>query len=106
MIFPKNKEMNVPATKNGPKGTSDFKVFLPKNISPMPIIAPLIKAKNKAAKILGQPSTNPIKKASLISPMPIHLPLEIKTMKRKNAAAPKADIRKSDIPGMSDFKKS
>ena len=87
---PKNKAIKVPVTKKGPKGTSDFKVFLPEIISPNPIIAPIKKAKNKATKMFGQPRINPIRKASFISPTPIHLPLDIRTIKRKNAAATRA----------------
>jgi len=87
---PENKAIKVPVTKKGPKGTSDFKVFLPEIISPNPIIAPIKKAKNKATKMFGQPRINPIRKASFISPTPIHLPLDIRTIKRKNAAATRA----------------
>ena len=84
---PQNKARNVPVTKNGPKGTSDFKVFLPATISPIPIIAPIKKAKNKANKIFGKPRKSPIKKANLISPTPSHLPREIRTIARKKAEA-------------------
>ena len=80
----------MPVIKNGPKGISDLRVFLPENINPSPIIAPRKKAKNRATRILGNPKIRPIKKASLMSPMPIHFPREIKTINKKNAAAPKA----------------
>ena len=80
----------VPVIKNGPKGISDFKDFLFKIINPIPIIAPKRKAENKANKILGNPRKNPIKKANFISPIPIQLPRETKTITRKNSAAPKA----------------
>ena len=82
--------MNVPVTKNGPKGTSDLRVFFWLTINPTPIIAPIKKAKNKAAKIFGKPKINPIKKANFISPTPIHLPRDTKTIAKKKAAAPKA----------------
>ena len=83
--------MKVPVTRKGPNGTSDFKLFLPEITSPNPIIAPIEKAKNKATKIFGKDKNSPIKKANLTSPKPIHLPPEIKTIARKNKAAPKAD---------------
>ena len=102
---PKNKAIKVPVTKKGPKGTSDFKVFLPETISPNPIIAPIEKAKNKATKIFGKPKNKPIKIASLKSPIPIHLPRETRTIARKNVAAPKADSKRSDLPRRSDLKK-
>ena len=89
--LPKKKAVKVPVIKKGPKGTSDFKVFLPDNINPIPIIAPRKKAKNKPTKILGNPKINPIKKASFMSPPPIHLPLEINTIKKKKIAAPLAE---------------
>lgn len=88
---PKNNAKNVPVTKNGPKGTSEDNFFLPATISPVPIMAPMKKAENKATKISGQPKNKPIKKASFISPTPIHLPRETKTIARKNKAAPKAE---------------
>ena len=83
--------MKVPATKNGPKGISDFIFFLPLIIKQIPRIAPIKKAKNKATTIPGKPSNNPIKNPSLISPIPIPLPLVTKTNKRKNKAEPKAE---------------
>ena len=54
--------MMVPITKKGPKGISLFKPFLPNKINPIPIIAPIKKAENKAAKIFGKPIKIPIKK--------------------------------------------
>lgn len=87
---PKNIAINVPVTKKGPKGTSDFIVFFFKIINPIPIIAPKRKAENKATKILGNPSKSPIKKANFISPTPIHLPREIRTIKKKKSPAPRA----------------
>lgn len=83
----------VPTTKNGPKGTSDFKVFLPVKISPIPIIAPIKKAEKRANKIFGKPKKRPRKKASFISPIPIHLPQDIKTIIRKKAEAKKAESK-------------
>lgn len=83
--------MIVEPAKNGPKGISDFKVFFFKTIKIMETKAPIKKAKNKATKILGQPRINPINKANFMSPTPIHLPLETKTMARKKAPAARAD---------------
>ncbi len=92
---PKNIAKKVPVAKNGPKGISDFKVFLANIINPIPIIAPMKKAKKREIKIFGQPKINPIKKANLISPSPIHLPREIKTNVRKKIPAPTAEPRDS-----------
>lgn len=79
--------MKVPTTKNGPKGTSDFKVLFLEIINPVPIIAPVRKAKNRATKMLGQPRKSPIKKANFISPIPMPFPRDAKTMTRKKLAA-------------------
>ena len=103
IISPQNNAINVPVTKNGPKGTSDFKVFLPEIISPTPIIAPKKKAENKATRILGKPKIKPIKMANLKSPRPIQRPLESKIIaKKKNAGKipnPKSQIlNKSQLP--------
>ena len=78
----------MPVIKNGPKGNSLLIVFFFNIISPNPIIAPIKKARNKASSALGQPSKKPIKKASLISPTPIHLPRETRTINKKKPAAP------------------
>ena len=83
----------MPVIKNGPKGISDLRVFLPENISPNPIIAPRKKAKNRATRILGNPKISPIKKASFISPIPIHFPRETKTISKKKTEAKIADKR-------------
>lgn len=91
MFSPQNKETKVPVAKKGPNGTSDLSVFLAAIINPTPIIAPMKKAKNKATKIFGQPKINPIKKASFISPTPIHLPRDTNTTVKKKAAAPNAE---------------
>ena len=102
-FWPQNKARNVPVTRNGPKGTSDFKVFLPEITNPNPIIAPIKKAKNKATKILGKPRKRPIKKANFISPIPSQRPREIKTIARKKIAAPIAlriENLKIDIQNM------
>jgi hypothetical protein len=88
---PQKKAINVPTTRNGPKGTSDFKVFLPDTINPNPIIAPIKKEKNRAIKILGKPRNKPIKKANLTSPKPSHLPREIKNITKKKADAKTAE---------------
>ena len=88
---PQNNAINVPITKNGPKGTSLCIFFLPAKISPTPIIAPIKKAKNKATKIFGQPKNKPIKNASLMSPIPIQRPRDIKTIAKKKLAAAKAE---------------
>ena len=81
----------MPETRNGPKGTSDLIFFFLAKINPTPIIAPKEKAKNKATKMAGNPRNNPIKKASLTSPKPIALPLEIKKISKKKAEAEIAD---------------
>ena len=90
IFSPQNRAMKVPVTRNCPNGTSLFRVFLFNKINPIPIIAPIRKAKKSATRILGKPSKKPIKKASFISPTPIHLPREIKTIARKKPAAPRA----------------
>ena len=90
ILSPQNIAKKVPVTKNGPKGTSLFRVFLPDIINPTPIIAPLEKAKNKANKIFGKPRNKPIKKANFTSPRPIHLPRENKIIARKKALTIKA----------------
>ena len=82
--------ITVPPAKNGPKGISDFRVFFFKIIKIMETKAPIRKAKNKATKILGQPRIKPINKANFMSPTPIHLPLETKTIARKKAPAAQA----------------
>ena len=69
--------MNVPETKNGAKGTSDFNVFFFAKINPIPIIAPMKNEKNRAIKIFGKPKKRPIKNANLTSPNPSHFPFEI-----------------------------
>lgn len=86
-MFPQNIATIVAPTRNGPKGTSDFKVFFLEIIKITETKAPTKKAKNKATKISGQPRTSPIKTANLTSPIPIHLPLEISIIVRKNAPA-------------------
>ena len=80
----------VAPAKKGPKGICDFMVFLPATIKVIPTIAPLIKAKNKAKRILGQPKIKPIKPANLTSPKPSHLPLETRTKNKKKPLASKA----------------
>ena len=87
--FPKNKAINVPITKKGAKGTWLFKVFLPKAINPISIIAPIKKAENRATKILGQLKKSPIKKPNLTSPNPIQRPRDISQKRKKKPAAPK-----------------
>ena len=89
--LPQNKAINVPVTKNGPNGISLFRPFLLARISPIPIIAPKKKAKNRATRIFGKPRKRPIKKANFTSPQPIHFPLEIKIIARKKPAAPRAE---------------
>ena len=78
----------VLVTKNGAKGISDLRVFLPRSISINPAVAPIKKAKNKATKIFGKPRKSPIKKANFTSPIPIHFSWEIKTIIKKKTAAP------------------
>jgi len=91
MELPQNRPTRVPATKKGPKGTSDFKFFFLKDIKANPTRAPLRKAKNKATKMLGQPKRSPIKKTSFTSPIPIHLPFDKSTTAKKKAEAKKDD---------------
>lgn len=90
ILFPKKRAIKVPTTKNGPKGTLLFKLFLPAKINPIPIIAPIENAKNKATKTLGKFRKRPIKKVNLTSPKPNHLPRERRKIKRKKMAAAKA----------------
>ena len=93
IIFPKNKEKIVPPTRKGPNCICDFKFFFLNNIRPTPIIAPDVKAVNKAKRIFGKPKTRPIKKANLTSPKPIQRPLDNIMSRKKNPAAPKAASR-------------
>ena len=86
ICFPQNIAKKVPDTRNGPKGTSDFKVFLPAIINPAPIIAPIKKAENRATTISGHPSNKPINIANLKSPSPIQWPLEITIIAKRNKA--------------------
>lgn len=83
----------VEPDKKGPNGIWDLSPFLPNRIKHTPIIAPEKKDNNKAIKMPGQPRINPIKKANLTSPNPIHLPLEINIKLRKKTAGIKADKR-------------
>lgn len=92
-VSPIKKASKVPIAKKGAKGTSDFKVFFFKIIKKIPVKAPKKNEKNKPAKIFGQLKKRPKKKASLTSPKPIHLPLEIKKIKRKKEAASTAAKR-------------
>ncbi len=94
----------VPVTKKGPKGISLFKPFLPNKINPIPIIAPIKKAENKAAKIFGKPIKIPMKKTNFTSPNPIHLPLEIRKIKRKNRKAPSAAYKAFKISHLLNIK--
>ena len=84
---PKNIIKKVPIIKNGPNGISDFIVFFLKIIKPTPTMAPRRKARKRAIKTYGQPRKSPIKKANFMSPIPIPLPLVIKTINRKNPPA-------------------
>ena len=80
--------MKEATTRKGAKGTSDFIVFFPRAINPIPITAPMVEDKKRVIKILGKPSKRPRKKINLTSPKPNHLPLEIKKIARKNKVAP------------------
>jgi len=80
-------------TKKGAKGTSDFKVFFLKAISPVPIMAPIRKDKNRATEILGQPRRRPRKKTNLTSPKPNQRPRDTKNIIRKRALAKKAESK-------------
>ena len=91
IILPaQNKAINVPVTKKGPKGNWLFNFFFPANISPIPTRAPNKKAKNKETNILGKPKNRPMRKPSLASPKPIHLPRDINQIRKKNPPAPTA----------------
>lgn len=80
---PQNKVIKVAPTKNGPKGISDFRVFLFKINKIVETIAPLKKAKNKAVKRFDKPKSKPINTPILISPTPIQRPFDIATINRK-----------------------
>ena len=83
-MCPHNKAIKVDPVKNGPKGISDFNFFFFRVNKIIEIIAPLKKAKNKATKRFDTPKSKPIKTPIFISPIPIHLPRDIKTIIRKN----------------------
>lgn len=89
-IFPHNKVIKVAPIKNGPKGISDFKVFFFKINKTIATIAPIKKAKNKAVRRNSHPKSKPINAPILISPTPIHLPFDIKTIIKKNPPPTKA----------------
>ena len=80
---PQKRAINVPITRNGAKGTSDFKVFLLRAMRPVPIKAPIRKEEKRAIKMFGQPRNSPKKKTNLTSPNPSQFPWEIKKIKRK-----------------------
>lgn len=87
------RAINVPVTKNGPKGISLLRVFFLKIINPIPIIAPIKKAKKRAMRILGKPRKSPIKNANFGSPQPIQRPFDIRIMKIKRAEMRMAENR-------------
>lgn len=87
MASPHNIAINVPATRKGPKGTCDFMVFFPHNISATPIIAPIENAEKRANTIFGKPNKSPIKKANFTSPNPIHSPRDKRKSAKKNPIA-------------------
>ena len=58
-----------------------------------PTIAPVKNAKYKAARILGNPKTIPIKNASFTSPKPIPFLFVIKNNTRKKIKAPIPDSK-------------
>ncbi len=76
--------IKVPVIKNGAKGTSLFKPFLPENIIINPIIAPIKNAKNSPTNIIGKPKISPNNIANLTSPNPIQAPLETRYIIKKN----------------------
>lgn len=82
-ISPQNKVIKVAPTKNGPNGISDLRFFFLKINKIVETTAPLKKAKNKAVKRSENPKSKPIKTPILTSPIPIHLPREIKTIIKK-----------------------
>ena len=91
ILSPQKIEINAPATKNGPKGTSDLNPFFFIDMSIKPIIAPKKKPRNNPVIMFGHPKTRPKNKASLTSPKPIACPFEKNHIKKKNSEDPKAE---------------
>ena len=88
MIFsPKKSATSVPMIKKGANGNSLFNPYFLKYIKIIPSIAPKKKDKNKPTKIFGKPNKSPNKIANLTSPKPIHAPLDIKKINKKNPDA-------------------
>jgi len=83
MFSPKKNEIKVPKTRKGPKGTSESIFLFFKATNPIPIIAPINEAKNRAVNMSGNPKKKPIKTTSLTSPNPSHFPFEKNQMKKK-----------------------
>ena len=90
---PQNSAVNVPTTKNGPKGIMLFIFFLPTAIRYSPAMDPKIKEEKTANKIAGHPKIIPIKKPNFTSPPPIPLPLVKRTIAKKNPPARNAANR-------------
>ncbi|MEM4648251.1 MAG: hypothetical protein QXO12_03025, partial [Candidatus Pacearchaeota archaeon] len=74
---------NVPNIKKGQNGILDFKVFFLKIKRKIEIIAPKIKEKVKAKKIILKSKISAIKTENQKSPQPNHFSFEIKIKKRK-----------------------
>ena len=84
-MSPHNKVIKVAPVKKGPRGISDFRAFFFKTNRIIETAPPIKKAKNRAVKSWGKPKSNPIKIPILTSPMPIHLPRDIRNISKKNA---------------------
>ena len=88
---PHKRAKTVPPIKNGPKGICESIFLAPLMTKKIPTTEPLKNASIKARPIIGQPSINPIRNASLTSPNPMPRPRVKTTIARKKPAAAKAD---------------
>ena len=83
------KAKNVPKTKKGAKGISLFMrnlfplLFLERITRAIPMMAPNQKASTKPDKAKDRPSNQPIPRANLASPKPIHLPPDMNQKRQK-----------------------
>ena len=100
------KARNAPKTKNGAKGISlfililsPFFLFLERMIRAKPIIVPDQKAITRPDSALVRPNSQPMPRANLASPKPIHLPEDISQKMAKGDAINKPD-KNSKIDGM------
>lgn len=95
-----------PKAKKVPSGTLLFKVLSEENSKNILTAPPNIIDKNSPTQIKGQPKLKPKNNKSLMSPKPIHLPLETcHTKKKGKAAAMPAAIppRKNDLRLKKEF---